>query len=509
MWIGTTSKAGLAATLFATLVGMAGAQDLKGPRISVLPVDWPAAMRDGQIADTEALARLNAGNAARLIDIERSPIPVLLPAGSEGTPDAAPGPFVLSFFSAGPSGYDAAFVLRPDAASDLAGLKFARPTVVEITGSVLSYELEAPTPLEGQPMKGLDGDLPGLRRLIHEGHVRYTWTRFGVPYIVSVLCRDSRPGARRLSCREADRIAAKFLRALRVRGGIPRAAPTVAEPAAIARPAQLSPDFTYYGPGRLLPGTGYRRHPGRADYTVYAAIRFPLADAPAYANSQSFMHWGDCNFTGRSPRRLHIKGTRYQCRVSGKPLVFDESTRENYAYPWRDNFCETRAFSVGQCPGGSGHQGQDLRPSSCNLRNEGADRCQPYQHDVVAARDGVVLRHPQRHGLHLVVNTPTEHLRFRYLHMSPKLLTDDGIVSGRRVQEGETLGKVGNYFRFPGGTTYHLHLDLQVPTRNGWVFVNPYMTLVTAYERLLGARGTEIHEVSGGDAGEQPAASLP
>jgi hypothetical protein len=54
------------------------------------------------------------------------------------------------------------------------------------------------------------------------------------------------------------------------------------------------------------------------------------------------------------------------------------------------------------------------------------------------------------------------------------------------------LGKVGNYDRIPNGTTYHLHFELQVPTRDGWVFVNPYMTLVSAYERLLGARGKQI-----------------
>jgi hypothetical protein len=500
-------KPGFAVVLFTALIATAGAQDLKGPRISVLPVDWPAAMQDGQIADATALAQLNAGRAPHLSDIERSPIPVLLPADPVDAPDAAP--FALSFFAAGPSGYDAAFVLRPDAAHGLADLKFARPTVVEITGSILSYELEDPTPPEDQPIKAMDAEFPGLRRLIHEGHVRFTWMRFGVPYVVSVRCRDIRPHSRRLSCRQADRIAAKFLRALRLHGGTPQATAAVAEPVAIERPAQTSPEFTYHGPGRLLPGTGYRRHPGRADYTVYASIRFPIADAPAYANSQSFMHWGDCNFTGRSPRRLHNKGTPYQCKVSGKPLVFDESARENYAYPWRDNFCETRDFSVGQCPGGWGHQGQDIRPSSCKLRNEGADRCLPYQHDVVAARDGLVLRHSQQHGLHLVVNTPTEHLRFRYLHMSPTLLTADGLVSGRRVREGEPLGKVGNYFRFPGGTTYHLHFDLQVPTRHGWVFVNPYMSLVAAYERLLGGRGTEIHEVSGDAAGDKPAASLP
>src|SRR5262249_59842210 len=44
------------------------------------------------------------------------------------------------------------------------------------------------------------------------------------------------------------------------------------------------------------------------------------------------------------------------------------------------------------------------------------------------------------------------------------------------------------------GTTYHLHFDMQIPTKLGWVFVNPYMTLVAAYEPLIGARGTEIKE---------------
>ena len=29
-------------------------------------------------------------------------------------------------------------------------------------------------------------------------------------------------------------------------------------------------------------------------------------------------------------------------------------------------------------------------------------------------------------------------------------------------------------------------------TKLGWVWVNPYMTLVLAYERMIGARGTEI-----------------
>ena len=36
--------------------------------------------------------------------------------------------------------------------------------------------------------------------------------------------------------------------------------------------------------------------------------------------------------------------------------------------------------------------------------------------------------------------------------------------------------------------------DIQVPTRDGWVFVNPFMTLVASYERLIRGRGTQMAE---------------
>jgi hypothetical protein len=238
-----------------------------------------------------------------------------------------------------------------------------------------------------------------------------------------------------------------------------------------------------------------RGHDGLADYTVYADIRFPLAQAPAYANSQSFLHWGDCDHTGRTSHST-AKGASYNCRVNAKPLVFDESSPENRSYPWRDNFCEHRHFFVGQCPAGEGHQGQDIRPATCKLRNEGGDRCLPYQDDVVAAGDGMLLRVARQESMFLVVDRPGAHLRFRYLHMNPKLLDADGMVHGRIVHAGDVLGKADNFDRHQNGTTYHLHFELQVPTKNGWVFVNPYMTLVASYERLIGGRGLEIKEIA-------------
>jgi len=345
----------------------------------------------------------------------------------------------------------------------------------------------------GWPVHGLD-EFPGIRRMFLENYVRYTFVRYGAPYVVAIECSDGRLRFRKMSCRDADKVAIRFLKSLRIAGGTPQTQPEAIAADTIDRPAEPSTVFTYYSPGDILPGTGFRRKGGVADHTVYSKIRFPLADAPAFANSQSFMNWGDCDATGRSGAGV-LDGVRtYRCRVNGQRLVLDESAPDNYSYPWRDNFCEHRYFYVGQCPAGLGHQGQDIRPAFCKQRMQGANRCEPYLHDVVAVRDGAVLRAPTQEALYIVVNAPNEHIRFRYLHMFPRQFNAAGMVSGRLVHEGEVIGKVGNFFRRERATTYHLHFDMQVPTKYGWVFVNPYMTLVTAYERLIRGRGQEIKE---------------
>ena len=106
--------------------------------------------------------------------------------------------------------------------------------------------------------------------------------------------------------------------------------------------------------------------------------------------------------------------------------------------------------------------------------------------------DGVIRRLPGNLGAYIVVNTENEHVRFRYLHMNPKFMDADGLLNGRQVSEGEIIGKVATWGDFENGTSYHLHFNIQVFTAIGWVWVNPYMTLVAAYERLIGGRGTEI-----------------
>lgn len=422
---------------------------------------------------TPALVQLNAINSSIFAGIGRSPVPVLLPfdtagyleAQAGGTPTPAVARYQANFrpadfFHAGPSGYDAVFSLDPGAGDGLPSRTFARPVEVQITGSALIYDLADPLGGRGVPVKALSAQFPDIRRFIREGYVRYAFTRFGVPYVVSIQCLDSAPRARRLACREAYPIAERFLKALRVAGGQPgRLRWDIASEAA-ERPVFRSPDFSYRPSGDIIANSGARRRGGRTDLIAYSQIRFPLQKAPALLSSQQF-------------------GKRKSGGYQG-------------VYPWRDNFCEARSFQVWQCAAGFGHQGQDIRPAPCPANSDGESACHPRKQAVVAVRDGMLIRSAKQQAATLQINTGTEHIRFRYMHMNPSAMDADGILSGRRVAEGEKIGVVSNYLDFPNGTSYHLHFDVQVFTRDGWIWVNPYTTLIASYERLIRGRGREI-----------------
>ena len=517
------------ATALACLHGKVSADEFRSPAISFVAPDWTAVAvqlkaeiesqplaverfsfapgRHSRYADSKrvaALAQINAIAAPNFPDIGRSPVPVLLPFDGamlvaerkSGAPSSLTvsryqaGFRPVSIFDVGPSGYDALFALDPGAGDGMPSRVFTRPVEVQITGSTLVYDLADPLAGKGEAVKSLASEYPDLRRTIREGYVRYAFTRFGVPYVVSVQCLDSSSRARRLSCREASPVAERFIKALRIAGGSPAKTHVNIASQPSERPSIVLPDFTYRRPGEIITNSGYRGQNGVTDYTVYSRIRFPIKRAPAFANSQSFMNWGDCYRTGRVSWSS-TKGDEYHCKRNDKPLVFDESAKENYSYPWQDNFCETRDFDVGQCANGMGHQGQDIRPSSCQMRNAEADRCLPDIFPTVAVRDGVLIRSPTQQAVYLLINAPGEHIRFRYIHMNPANLDADGVVHGRRVKEGERIGVVSNYQDRVGGTTSHLHFDTQVFTREGWLWVNPYTTLISSYERLIGGRGRE------------------
>jgi hypothetical protein len=475
----------------------AAANEFRTPSITAVRVEWRAALDQlrNEIAarpaiasrftfagqrrvpawdprSTPALVQLNAVNASLFAGIGRSPVPVLLPFDTAGYLEGEANGTQLplsryqadfrpaDLFYAGPAGYDAVFSLLPGAGGDLPSRAFARPVEVQITASVLVYDLADPLGGKGAPVKALASQFPDMRRFIREGYVRYAFTRFGVPYVVSIQCLDSAPRARRLACREAYPIAERFLKALRIAGGQP-AQPRHDIPSRIVeRPAAVSPDFTYFPSGDIIARSSVRRRGGRADFAAYSQIRFPLQKAPAAVRSQSF---------------------------GGK-----KSEGGRGVYPWRDNFCETRSFQVGQCAAGFGHQGQDIRPAPCPPNSNRDSSCHPRKQAVVAVRDGILIRSPKQQAATLQINTRNEHIRFRYMHMNPSAMDADGILNGRRVAEGEKIGVVSNYLDFPNGTSYHLHFDVQVFTRDGWIWVNPYTTLIASYERLIRSRGREI-----------------
>jgi hypothetical protein len=474
------------------------ADEFRTPSISVVHVDWRAALDQlraeigtapevaadftftGQrrlpVYDPRtmpALVQLNAATSPIFTAIGRSPVPVLLPfdtaaflearRGGEETP-ASLAHYQADFrradlFDPGPAGYDAVFSLEPGAG--VPSRTFAKPVEVQITGSLLTYDIPDPQGGKGEPVKSLAAQYPDLRRFIREGYVRYAFTRFGVPYVVSIQCLDSAPRPRRLACREAYPVAERFLKALRVAGGLPSRSRMDIPSEAAERPFVRSSDFTYRPVGDLLTGSGSRKQIGRVDANAYSQILFPL-DTPAFLHSQKHRTTGD---KADSPSGM---------------------------YPWRDNFCEARSFSVGQCASGYGHQGEDIRPGACPLISEGVYACDPRQQPIFAVRDGIIIRSPKQQAATLQINTRNEHIRFRYMHMNPSAMDADGLLNGREVMEGEKIGVVSNYLDHPNGTSRHLHFDVQVFTRDGWIWVNPYVTLISAYERRIRGRGHEI-----------------
>ena len=204
----------------------------------------------------------------------------------------------------------------------------------------------------------------------------------------------------------------------------------------------VAAEFTYQPPGELEDEGGT----GRVDYEVYVPdMRFPIEEAPAFSNSQVWGHGG-----------MHGPGGG-QCDSN------------NYSYPWWDNYCETRQWEMPLCPGGQGHQGQDIRPATCSDKT----------HWAVAAEAGDIT-HIGSYSVNLVTADGTLH---RYLHMDPGTLA---VQIGDTVSKGERLGLVSNAF---GGTptTIHLHYDIRRSVSGlGQVYVPTYMSLVRSYQELIG-----------------------
>ena len=228
----------------------------------------------------------------------------------------------------------------------------------------------------------------------------------------------------------------------------PPAEPPAEPPQPPAEPPPTDPTgtpFSFEPPGELPPNTGQ----GVKLDTIYApGMRYPLETAPSFPNSQVYGHGGGSGPAGS------------QCHAA------------NYSYPWRDNFCETRSWDTSICPSAKGHQGQDIRPSTCKKD----------VHWAVAAEAGQITNI----GSYTVTLTADSGIRYRYLHMKMDALA---VALGDTVARGRRLGFVSNDF---GGaaTTIHLHFEIKttVALPNGTSqihFAPPYTSLVDSYKRLL------------------------
>lgn len=229
------------------------------------------------------------------------------------------------------------------------------------------------------------------------------------------------------------------------------------EPAEPEAPAELTDAtgavFRYMPVGELLPDSG----PGFGDDTVYRAdITFPTEDR-VFLNSQVYRHGG------------------YHGPANG--MSGGQCDTTNYDYPWQDTFCERRDRQQQLCPGG-GHEGLDIRPATC-ARDV---------HWAVAAEDARVID-IRRHWVTLQTADGT---LYNYLHLN---MADLAVTLGQNVTKGSRIGRISNDFYKSDGTsvptTTHLHFEMYenyvVADGDDPLFtkVNPYMTLVAAYDRRL------------------------
>jgi hypothetical protein len=294
------------------------------------------------------------------------------------------------------------------------------------------------------------------------------------------------------------------LRDLRLIGGVPVAINLTAPPV-VARPTTVSATFKYHPPGKLLNGTS-QSGDGKGDTSckLYRAgeLGFPIRLQPVFANSQVFLHSGNCLGQMDVIHQPGAELTHYKCRQNDQNTLIDlEGHHENYNYPWRDNYCEARGGDAGAAPGcplGRGHAGQDLRPGYCIPARSLGARCKIDVFEVVAIADGIAWWKTDLHENHLRLKMDggSDKIYFMYLHMSPSSLWNAGMRRGVAipVKKGQVLGMVGNFEKaMVGGTSTHLHFEIRHGDDIGPT-VSPYWTLVRAYELRVNARGVETAE---------------
>jgi murein DD-endopeptidase MepM/ murein hydrolase activator NlpD len=253
----------------------------------------------------------------------------------------------------------------------------------------------------------------------------------------------------------------------------PSAQPTPAPTPSPGQPPVATPSpppvsergFAYYSPGDLLAQDRGRGRLG--DRRVYLPnIIYPLRLAPGMDKTKPGTHAHmNSQIWGRGGGGWNGKGA-----AGG-----GECDLQNYdPMKQRDNFCEVRGWDMPMCPGGVGHQGQDIRPPTC-VDNKW---------EVVAVVDGIITRVTSNTTVTLKASDGTE---FDYLHMHPDSITVD---EGDTVRQGALLGRVSNFMNGGRQTTRHLHFQvrqsIRVEDRVQRVYVPVFASLIAAYRRAKG-----------------------
>jgi len=245
---------------------------------------------------------------------------------------------------------------------------------------------------------------------------------------------------------------------------------------ALEEPAPSPPSLDHGAPGALQDKTArFEGSVGVTDPSVVSPLmRFPVQNGPAFLNSQIFMFGGGgYNYGGGE--------------VYNNPNVGQENDARNFNYPWKDNFCEVRTRGNGLCAAGVGHQGQDIRPASCD---NGANL-------AVAPEDGFIRRIGETHLVEIYGDSGVV---YKFLHIDRPL--EPGIVKNARVVKGQPIGRISNKTGVTSrSTTVHLHFEIWHGTASGGVNYGvgpmpPYTSLVESYLDLIEANPDQFDPVA-------------
>ena len=183
---------------------------------------------------------------------------------------------------------------------------------------------------QGRARQIAERQYPDLRRTIREGFVRYAFTRFNIPYVVSIQCLDSAARSNRLSCREASHVAEHFLKSLRIVGGKPVPAATgdrvshrrtargtfaglhLSAAGRIDRQFRLSPRRRTAGPDRVCANPfSDRAGAGVREFAVVHELGRLLSEGPLSASARQ----GRCLSLPAERQEAHLR------RVGGRELL--------------------------------------------------------------------------------------------------------------------------------------------------------------------------------------------